>query len=76
MGPRLHQPTLASPAEAAGFRCQTTTEPHNVELAGVSCSALILIQAPSCAYAPAWACPLAPAGNTVDVEVPVGELQP
>ena len=32
--------------------------------------------APSCAYDPAWACPLAPAGNTVDVEVPVGELQP
>ncbi|RYP88883.1 DUF1684 domain-containing protein [Nocardioides guangzhouensis] len=32
--------------------------------------------APSCAYDPAWACPLAPAGNTVGVEVPVGELQP
>ncbi len=31
---------------------------------------------PSCAYDPSWACPLAPAGNTVDVEVPVGELQP
>ncbi len=30
---------------------------------------------PSCAYDPSWACPLAPAGNTVDVEVPVGELQ-
>lgn len=28
---------------------------------------------PSCAYDPAWACPLAPAGNTVDVEIPVGE---
>jgi len=28
---------------------------------------------PSCAYDPAWACPLAPAGNTVDVAIPVGE---
>lgn len=31
--------------------------------------------APSCAYDPAWACPLAPLGNRVEVEVPVGELQ-
>lgn len=30
--------------------------------------------APSCAYDPAWACPLAPAGNTVESAVPVGEL--
>jgi uncharacterized protein len=30
--------------------------------------------APSCAYDPAWACPLAPEGNTLSVEVPVGEL--
>jgi len=28
---------------------------------------------PSCAYDPAWACPLAPAGNTVLVDIPVGE---
>jgi uncharacterized protein len=28
---------------------------------------------PSCAYDPAWACPLAPAGNTVAVPIPVGE---
>ncbi len=28
---------------------------------------------PSCAYDPAWACPLAPAGNTVEVEIAVGE---
>jgi len=28
---------------------------------------------PSCAYDPAWACPLAPAGNTVGVDIPVGE---
>jgi uncharacterized protein (DUF1684 family) len=28
---------------------------------------------PSCAYTPAWACPLAPAGNVLDVQVPVGE---
>jgi len=28
---------------------------------------------PSCAYDPAWSCPLAPPGNTVDVEIPVGE---
>jgi uncharacterized protein (DUF1684 family) len=29
---------------------------------------------PSCAYDPAWACPLAPAGNTVARDIPVGEL--
>ena len=29
---------------------------------------------PSCAYDPAWACPLAQPGNTVPVELPVGEL--
>jgi uncharacterized protein len=29
---------------------------------------------PSCAYDPAWACPLAQPGNRVDVEIPVGEL--
>jgi uncharacterized protein (DUF1684 family) len=29
---------------------------------------------PSCAYDPAWACPLAPVGNTVAVEIQVGEL--
>lgn len=28
---------------------------------------------PSCAYNPEWACPLAPPGNRVDVEIPVGE---
>jgi uncharacterized protein (DUF1684 family) len=28
---------------------------------------------PSCAYDPAWACPLAGAGNTVAAAVPVGE---
>ena len=31
---------------------------------------------PSCAYDPAWACPLAPLGNRLDAEVPVGELSP
>jgi uncharacterized protein (DUF1684 family) len=31
---------------------------------------------PSCAYDPAWACPLAPPGNVVDVALPVGELMP
>ncbi len=29
---------------------------------------------PSCAYDPAWACPLAPPGNTVPVAVTAGEL--
>ncbi|MEF2977445.1 DUF1684 domain-containing protein [Subtercola sp. YIM 133946] len=29
---------------------------------------------PSCAYDPAWACPLAPLGNRVAAEIPVGEL--
>lgn len=28
---------------------------------------------PSCAYSPAWACPLAPEGNVVPVDIPVGE---
>lgn len=28
---------------------------------------------PSCAYDPAWSCPLAQPGNTVAVEIPVGE---
>jgi uncharacterized protein (DUF1684 family) len=28
---------------------------------------------PSCAYDPRWACPLAPPGNVLTVEVPVGE---
>lgn len=31
---------------------------------------------PSCAYNPAWACPLAPPGNVLDVELSVGELLP
>jgi uncharacterized protein len=31
---------------------------------------------PSCAYDPAWACPLAPPGNVLDVDVPVGEGVP
>jgi uncharacterized protein (DUF1684 family) len=31
---------------------------------------------PSCAYDPAWACPLAPPGNTLTVPVLAGELVP
>lgn len=31
---------------------------------------------PSCAYDPAWACPLAPPGNTVPLPVNAGELMP
>jgi uncharacterized protein len=31
---------------------------------------------PSCAYDPAWACPLAPLGHRLGAEVPVGELAP
>jgi hypothetical protein len=31
---------------------------------------------PSCAYDPDWACPLAPLGNRLAAEVPVGELSP
>ena len=31
---------------------------------------------PSCAYDPAWACPLAPAGNRLEADAPVGELVP
>lgn len=28
---------------------------------------------PSCAYDPAWACPLAPAGNVIAIDIPAGE---
>lgn len=31
---------------------------------------------PSCAYDPDWACPLAPSGNRLEADVPVGELTP
>jgi len=31
---------------------------------------------PSCAYDPSWSCPLAPAGNTVAADIPVGERMP
>lgn len=31
---------------------------------------------PSCAYDPSWSCPLAPAGNAVHDDVPVGERMP
>ncbi|HKE70789.1 MAG TPA: DUF1684 domain-containing protein [Nocardioidaceae bacterium] len=31
---------------------------------------------PSCAYDPAWACPLAPAGNVLDTAIDAGELAP
>jgi uncharacterized protein (DUF1684 family) len=31
---------------------------------------------PSCVYDPSWSCPLAPAGNTVRDEIPVGERMP
>ena len=31
---------------------------------------------PSCAYDPAWACPLAPAGNTLGRALLAGELMP
>lgn len=35
---------------------------------------LNFLYAPSCAHDPRWSCPLAPPGNALDVEVPVGEL--
>jgi uncharacterized protein (DUF1684 family) len=35
---------------------------------------LNFLYAPSCAHDPRWACPLAPAGNVVDLPVEVGEL--
>ncbi len=37
---------------------------------------LNLAYAPSCAYDPAWACPLAPPGNVLAADVVAGELQP
>ena len=35
---------------------------------------LNFLYAPSCAYDPRWICPLAPAGNVLDLEVGAGEL--
>lgn len=35
---------------------------------------LNFLYAPSCAHDPRWACPLAPAGNALDLPVEVGEL--
>lgn len=35
---------------------------------------LNFLYAPSCAHDPRWSCPLAPPGNVLAVEVPVGEL--
>jgi uncharacterized protein (DUF1684 family) len=37
---------------------------------------LNFLYAPSCAHDPAWACPLAPAGNVLELPVPAGELTP
>lgn len=37
---------------------------------------LNFLYAPSCAHDPRWVCPLAPDGNILDVDVPVGELGP
>jgi uncharacterized protein (DUF1684 family) len=37
---------------------------------------LNFLYAPSCAHDEAWACPLAPPGNVLDVAVPAGELTP
>jgi hypothetical protein len=31
---------------------------------------------PSCAYNPAWTCPLAPPGSRLDIAVAAGELMP
>lgn len=36
---------------------------------------LNFLYAPSCAHDPRWSCPLPPAGNVLDVVVPVGELR-
>ncbi len=53
---------------------------QNVVLGVGSSSTLVLdfnfAYNPSCAYDPAWACPLAQPGNRVAVEIPVGESYP
>ena len=45
---------------------------------GATAGGLVLdlnfLYAPSCAHDPAWACPLAPAGNVLDLAVEAGEL--
>ena len=56
--PRHHQGRRSRPGPASGIPRLDFNFAYN----------------PSCAYDPAWACPLAPAGNTVPVEIPVGEL--
>jgi hypothetical protein len=45
-------------------------------LAGMLVVDLNFAYNPSCAYDPAWACPLPPAGNTVAVALPGGERTP
>jgi uncharacterized protein (DUF1684 family) len=39
-------------------------------------SARTAVDNPSCAYDPAWACPLAPEGNVIAARVDAGELAP
>jgi uncharacterized protein (DUF1684 family) len=46
------------------------------DLGGAVVVDLNFLYHPSCAYDPAWSCPLAPEGNVLDVAVPVGEQLP
>ncbi len=54
---------------AKGADLGTTAGPDGAPLLVVD---LNFAYHPSCAYDPEWACPLAPPGNVLDVDVPVG----
>ena len=65
-----------SPASYGGGRYLLDTV-KGADLGGTADELVIdlnFLYNPSCAYDEAWACPLAPPGNVLDVEVPVGEL--
>jgi uncharacterized protein len=67
---------LAGRATYGGGRYLTDTV-KGADLGGVDGELVIDLNFaynPSCAYDPAWVCPLAPPGNVVGVELRVGEL--
>jgi uncharacterized protein (DUF1684 family) len=68
--------------DGAGFETRAVPEEREARLEGSRAPQPTVVldlnfaYNPSCAYDPAWACPLALAGNTLPVEVPVGERMP
>jgi uncharacterized protein (DUF1684 family) len=75
----LHDPTCGKPGGGYGGGRYLLDTVKGADLGGDGERLVVDLNfayAPSCAYDPAWACPLAPPGNRVDTAVPVGELQP